>query len=538
MLHRHMLGMILFLLVMISVTIVHAQIFDGRLVRTNLGFVLAPDAEGRWNWRANPDVPIPLVGGDGYLFSAYYNDSLYLAGNWPGFAMWEGGARNAAGAYILVPVCQTGRFTADEWSALSSGQQYRISFGTASWPTNFGAPYIDHDSNGVYDHDAMQLPALPLDDPVVIGQEAMWCLTNDGPAWGRSSHDMQRRGLHFRHLLWSYAGVGCPEKVLFHRLRIINTTPNLLRDAVISFVSAVSIGDDRKDDLVGVDSTLKLAYFYNSADNPQPSDSLPAAGYLLLQGPVVQDPGSVGMFDLSLREGIHNLPYSSFTFLPYADSAGTRTDTSAQDFPESLRNMMEGKRASGSAQWDPIAGRETRFAVSGNPLLQSGWTDSQEGNGGERILLVSMGPFDMAPGDTQEVVIGRIAEQSTTQLETLVALFDHAQCVRQHYESQFITGVKPLPRPLGFKLGAVWPNPVSTGQSHNISFELELQHSAHVTLKLVDILGRSRVLQDCGRLPAGTTQLQLPVHSKLSPGVYMLIAESGVRRAGTMVVVE
>lgn len=538
MLRRRSVWLILFLLVMMSVTDIRGQVFDGQLVRTNLGFVLAQDAQGRWNWRANPVKPVSLVKGDGFLFSAYQNDSLYLAGNWPGYALWEGGARNAEGEYVLVPVCQTGRFTEDEWSALSSGQQYRIAFGTESWPVEYGAPFIDRDQNGRYDHDASQLPALPLDDPVVIGHEAMWCVTNDGPVWGRFRHEMPRRGLHFRHLLWSYAGIGCPEKVVFHRLRVINTTTAPLRNAVISFVSDVSIGADPNDDLVGVDSTLKLAYFYNDADIPQPVDSLPAGGYLLLQGPAVEDPGGLGMFNLSLREGIRNLPYSSFTYLPFADSSLALLDTAAQAFPASLRNIIEGKRADGSMQWDPVATQETRFAVSGNPLQQAGWTDSQEGGGMERRLVLSMGPFHMAPGDTQEVVIGRIAEQSATQLETLLALFDHAQCVRQHYESQFATNVPVLPQPVGLRLGAVWPQPVAAGHHGMISTDLELQQSSTVTLKLADILGRTKVVEEYGRLPAGTTRLHLPVESQLRPGVYMLVAESGVRRVGTMVVVE
>ena len=456
--------------------------------------------------------------------------------------LWRSGATDAEGNRIPVDPAHTGRFTEDEWLNMNEAARDEIRHGTASWPTAFGAPFIDANGNGHYDANVSALPAFPDDMPFMIGDEAVWTLTSDGITTDRLRMGLPGIGLHFRHMAWAHAGEGCPEWVLFQRLRIVNTTGRHLRDAHIGFHAEIALGDP-SDDLVGFDSTLGFAYFHNASDTDDFFGNPPAAGYLLLQGPAVPDPSATGLFDLSLRKGIRNLPVSAFTYFSKSGEYQSLPDTTGPAFPPAMRHALIGNRTDGAPQRDPGSYMETRFAAAGNPLLGMGWIDGAHADPGHRVLLFSTGPFDLAPGDTQEVILGRFAVQGgPTVLEDLVEVLDYAQCVAAHYMAQFVTSAE-MPDALpsmqrAVTLGVPWPQPFVSTTHRGLTVPVTLTAPAAVTLTLSDILGRERYTQTYGKMPSGSMALSLALPPRLGSGVYVLAAETGTAREVRVVVVQ
>lgn len=520
-----------------------------RMHRTHYEFRFDALARGQWWWNKNPHASDSsmLVREDGFLVCAAtgaqgFSDTLHLIGNWPGVRLCVNGRVDDATAVVPVPPRHVGRFTPEEWQDLGDAGRAEIRDGTTHWPVDFGAPFFDADTDGRYTPDPDALPELPGDAPLVIGDEAMWTLTGDGETPDRRRMMLSTAGVQLQQMAWTHAGEGCPEWVIFQRLRIVNTTTRFFRAMHIGIYADAALGDP-SDDLVGVDSTLGLAYFYNASDTDAYMNDPPAAGYLLLQGPAIEDASSTGLFNLSRRAGIRNLPYHAFTYFSDTGEYQALPDTTDDLLPYKLQFAMAGRHPDASAQVDPTTAQPTHFAVNGNPLLNLGWIDGTHAAAGHRTLLVSMGPFNLAQGDTQEVIIARIAAQGgPTTEEDLIALFDYAQCVSAHYMAQFVTSAEqpqsapPLPREAA--LGRPWPQPYAASARGALQVPLTLSAPRSVTLRIVDLLGRTRYTEEVGRMPAGAMTVSLSIPSSLSSGMYLLVAETGSGRSAQPVIIE
>lgn len=520
-----------------------------RMHRTHYEFRFDEFGGGRWWWDKALGISDSsmLVRRDGFLISALsgtvgFTDTLHIVGDWPGAQLCVNGRATEFRPVDPVPPRHVARFTEDEWRALGEDMRAEIRDGTENWPVQYGAPFIDFDADGRYTPRPGLLPYFPGDVPLVVGDEAMWTLTGDGETPDRRRMMLYTTGIRLQHMAWSHAGEGCPEWVLFQRLRIVNTTARFFRSMFIAMYADVALGDP-SDDLVGIDTALGFAYLYNASDTDAYMSDPPAAGYLLLQGPAVEDVSSTGLFDLSLREGIRNLPYHAFTYFSDTGEYQSLPDTTGIGFPYELRNAMHGLQPDGREQEDPGTSSATRFAVAGNPLLNLGWIDGEHAAAGHRTLLVSMGPFDLAPGDTQEVIIARFGVQGgPTKEEDLIALFDYAQCVSAHYMAQFITSAErprsahPLPREV--VLGAPWPQPYASFSSSVLRIPVTLSAPRAVTLRIVDLLGRTRIVREYGMMPSGATRIAVRIPASLGAGVYQLVVDAGSGRSARLFLVE
>ena len=169
------------------------------------------------------------------------------------------------------------------------------------------------------------------------------------------------------------------------------------------------------DDYVGWDNDSQLGYVYNSSSfdavyaefglNP------PAAGYTLLKGPVV---------------GADNLATSSFTYFG-AGSAISDPNLGVYEGTLQWFNLMEGflPRPSYPVQvplTNPLTGVESKFWLDGNPVTGTGWIDGIDLPPGDRRMIQTTGPFEMALGDTQEVVFALLADIGTSRIHYLASI--------------------------------------------------------------------------------------------------------------------
>lgn len=83
---------------------------------------------------------------------------------------------------------------------------------------------------------------------------------------------------------------------------------------------------------------------------------------------------------------------------------------------------------------NPVTSMATTFALSGDPASQAGWIDAASA---DRRLMLSSGPFDMAPGDTQEVVVAVVVGQGSNPINSITALKAASATVQTIYNLGF-----------------------------------------------------------------------------------------------------
>ena len=250
--------------------------------------------------------------------------------------------------------------------------------------------------------------SIDVPGPDVLGDQMLWCVYNDAdPAGhGNDAGSTNPLGVEVQQTTFAFDRQGALGQTLFIKYRLINKGGNTLDSMFISQWSDPDLGGAAgfTDDLVGCDTLpdgtaqpRSLGYVYNSTNNDGGYGSAPPAlGYDFFQGPLV---------------GVDRLPLASFN--KYIN--GTDPQNATQTY-----NYMKGLNPDGSVVTDPF-GVETRYNVAGDPVSPGpgSWLDSAPA---DRRFLMSAGPFTMAPGDTQEVVVGIIIGQGADRLSSISAL--------------------------------------------------------------------------------------------------------------------
>jgi len=286
------------------------------------------------------------------------------------------------------------------------------------WPAEWGAPYVDKDGNHQYD---------PTDIPGIPGaSQTIWLVANDlDESACIGLYGSAPLGLEIQMTLWAYdRPEGDPfDDISFRRIRIIyKGTGHTGVDARIDqmYISQWADPDigNYTNDLAGCDSSLELVFAYNgmSEDDDFKVYDLkpPAAGYTLLQGPMVVSPGDTAYAGFQKKAGYRNLGVSSSYFFA-SGSADSDPSLGVYDGTLQFYNLLLGLRPRpeypyGLPWISPIDNTPTKFPLSGNPLSGQGWIDGNPYGPGDRRIGVNTGPFTMALGDTQEVITALIGD--------------------------------------------------------------------------------------------------------------------------------
>ncbi len=288
------------------------------------------------------------------------------------------------------------------------------------WPAELGAPYIDKDGNNQYD---------PTDIAGIPGaSQTIWLVANDlDESVCRGLYGSTPLGVEIQMTLWAYdRPEGDPfDDISFRRIRLIYkgtgyTTDDARIDQMyISQWADPDIGN-YTDDLAGCDSSLELVFAYNgmSEDNDFRDYDLkpPAAGYTLLQGPMVVSPGDTGYAGFQKKAGYRNLGVSSSYFFA-SGSADSDPNFGVYDGTLQFYNLLLGLRPrpeypDGLPWISPIDNTPTKFPLSGDPLSGQGWIDGNPYGPGDRRIGLNSGPFTMVLGDTQEVITALVGDLS------------------------------------------------------------------------------------------------------------------------------
>jgi hypothetical protein len=269
--------------------------------------------------------------------------------------------------------------------------------------------------------------------PQFVGDQTMFMSFTDGYPEAHFSSAGRTAPLKadVKMLNWAYAKGGFLGNVIFTEYRIINRSNKIWIGACIGLWTDDDLGD-ATDDGIDCDSTLELGLTYNYNPNDLSyGNNPPAVGTLVLKGPEVftgnvndtafffQPPGSNYLIS---KPKYKNLRLSSFW-------PGTKNSPPAWD-PRNYRetyNYLLGKQPDGQPWINPATGNITNFPT---------WIPNMFGGGDFRFML-SFGPFNFNPGDTQTVVFAQLVAKGISNLNSITELKRLSEIVKRIYELNF-----------------------------------------------------------------------------------------------------
>ncbi|MFA6981169.1 MAG: T9SS type A sorting domain-containing protein [Ignavibacteriaceae bacterium] len=342
----------------------------------------------------------------------------------------------------VYPGGPTVDLTSDAKNEGISASDLRTAYETdwTQWPADMGAPFKDTNGDGVYQADK-DIPGFPGAD------QTLWYITNDlNSTTTTNLYNSNPLGIECQVTIWAYNRAGALGNMYFRKYKLINTTnrtatPITFNDMYVSMWSDVDLGD-AGDDFVGVDTVLSLQYCYNAAANDNTYSPLPppAVGFDFFQGPVVngvagEDINKNGIDDASdyaifnnqkVGPGKINLPMTAAYYFANGDpniGDPPQGTTGTADGFRQFYNFFQGKFGiSGTTFTDLVTGLPTTYALSGDPVKRTGWLDGRQLPAGDRRQGSASGPFIMAPGDTQEVVVAEIVAGAIPGVDRLSAI--------------------------------------------------------------------------------------------------------------------
>lgn len=324
------------------------------------------------------------------------------------------------------------------------------------WPATDGAPFDDKNGNGTYEP--------TVDVPGVKGSDqTIWFVANDvDPGKATFIYGTNPLGIEMQATIWAYAQTGALGNMFFRKYKIINKSNVTFDSMYVSMWSDVDLGN-ASDDFAGCDTTLSLGYVFNAnaTDDTYKPLPPPAVGFDFFQGPIltgvagedrnkngVDDAADFGIFDgKKVGPGKINLPMTAFYYFARGDASVTDPTLGAPQGSTQFYNFMQGKIGlTGQYFVDPNTNQPTTYVLSGDPQTRSGWVDGQLIPAGDRRVGSASGPFQMTPGDTQEVVVAEIcagAIPGTDRLSAIGLLKFYDQQAQLAYDNFFDLPVAP-----------------------------------------------------------------------------------------------
>jgi hypothetical protein len=436
-------------------------------------------------------------GGDSASISAIFTDGLVWGGKVNGEIRVNGDTYR----YGLQPGRILGNGTADnplstqskifkirkDWQTLpESNLKDRLEYDYNHWPIDAGAPWDDVNEDGVF--------TKGIDKPKFIGDETLFYVANDlDTAITRSTYGSNPIGLEFQTTIFGFNREDLKD-VVFKKYKVINKSNVDITDMYLTYWADVDMGD-ANDDLSAFDSTYNMAYVYNF-DNDDGygyyGTPPPAIAHMIVQGPIIPSiQTDCARFDDGWRTGYKNLGMTSSGLIvksgviyPNDPELGVYAGTT------NFYNLMKGLNNDGSYIIDPLTNETTIWPLTGDPVTATGWYLVYPGMnyGFDQRYHVPTGPFNLAVGDTQEVVYAIVMARGTDNINSITKLRELAAHVQEFYNTELvdILNTKQNVAPTGYTLFQNYPNPFNP----KTNIEYEVPEKSLVTIKIYDILGR------------------------------------------------
>ena len=375
--------------------------------------------------------------------------------------------------------------------AVSSGDmaaiisQYQIDWDT--WPVAKGAPYIERNGTAGYQAppagwavddliaNKLDEPGLAGSDPNSPADQVLWTVYNDLDVTQATGFlGSNPIGIECQKTIWGYKRSDALGNIYFGKYKIINkggaaTVGTTKGTFTIDSMYVCQWSDPDmgtfSDDIIGCDSVLSMGFVYNAnaVDAVYRSYGYPppAAGYDFLQGPAVASvAGDSAVVNLKYVKGKKNLGMSSFSYFSagsaYSDPPGGAAgyDAGSGRWWKMLRGFAplgDFKTADIPYASGPFAA--SKFPLSGDPVKRTGFLDglgqAYSVAPGDRRLLLSTGPFTMAPQEEQEIVIGLVCGMGSDRLSSVSVMKFNDQFAQNTYNGLFAVASAPAAPSVG-----------------------------------------------------------------------------------------
>ncbi|MBI4547873.1 MAG: hypothetical protein HY707_07835 [Ignavibacteriae bacterium] len=311
----------------------------------------------------------------------------------------------------------------------------------SNWPSQYGAPTRADGS------------------PLVVGDLMSWCVYND---MDRSRHtipndeNMEPLGLEVQQASIQVNITGYSD-VFFMYYKIINKGTRNLSDVYVAAWFDADV-DNAGNDLVATDSLTNMVFTYNSDNTDPHSLGGSAFGADFFQGPVVPgDPTDTAKYLELTPDGFVQrvVPGKKVlglsTTVRYINVRGPDGDP---DNDTELYNLMRGLQKNG----DPRPNRFTfpEDPVAGNPALLDPRPD-------DKRMMLCTGPFSLAVGDIQIVVLACVGGKGTDRINAIENLRATDLIAQQAYDAKFLLPQPPpsprlIATPLDGRVVLQWDN--------------------------------------------------------------------------------
>jgi len=475
-------------------------------------------------WRARYDTNKSLIFADGIVWGGIVSRNI------------QGGASMFRHSLIGGKVLSTG--LADDpskekyrvyrinknWQQLSTGYlKDAMKKDFEEWPVEDGAPWVDNDNDGVY--------TKGVDQPDITGDEILWFVSNDLDISRNKIYASTPIGLEFQTTVFAFDRTNILGRTIFKKYKIINKSHKIVEDMYLGYWSDADLGNPN-DDYVGCDTLLNLIYCYNADNNDEKyfGSNPPAIGYILLKGPKVLGlPYDSSYNGFGWIKGFKDLSIKS----SYVYAQGYWMDDHyyvAVDY----YNLLKGFRRDGHSLIIPITNDTTTFYVPGDPVNKSGWYEGEGWPDGprpsDRRIMFGTGPFNFAPGDTQEVVIATIVAQGSDNIDAITELKADAARIQYFYNGiTLLTDVEKENVVKGFSLSQNYPNPFNPATKIKISIpSVRANCSSPLQIRIYDMLGNEVVALNKEITNPGEYEIEFDAGKyNLSSGVYFYQLRSG-----------
>jgi hypothetical protein len=422
------------------------------------------------------------------------------------------------------------------WQSMPPGlERNRYEFDYLNWPVDIGAPWTDNNGDGIY--------TLGIDEPKILGEQTLFYVTNDlDTAGSLNTYGSNPIGLEFQLTTFGY-NTELLKDAVFKKYDVINKSNNEISNMYFTYWTYCELGNF-SDDFVGCDTLLNLGFTYNGDNDDEGyyGTPPPAVGHLIVQPPIISgEPTDSARYGDGWKKGYKNLQISSFVIYlksnygPYKEPAGKMYDTVLYEGTLEFYNNMQGLTWDGNNFIDPNTNLPTHFCLAGDPETGTGWYEGAGWPQGPQPYMrwysISTGPFNMAPGDTQQIVVTYLIKKGTDNINSVAVLKDYAAQIQHWYDNDLVTDVKEtIPAiPTEFSLSQNYPNPfnpvttirytIPTTPQSPPSKGGEAKQGWLIMLKVYDILGSEVATLLNNEQSAGSYEVNFDA-SKLASGIY------------------
>ena len=258
------------------------------------------------------------------------------------------------------------------------------------------APFIDLNGNGIYEPLLGEYPDVPGD------QALWWVFSDNGPTHTQTNGNPLKVEVHA--MAYAYNRGTLIDNVVYYAYKTVNKSGNNYHDVRISLWDDIEIGY-QYDDMIGFDSTWRLAIGYNGTTADGGTPGHPGSSYNGF-------PPVIGITQVVLPGDAAPayVPAGSFVFYNN-DLSIIGNPTIDTEYSNYLRAKFRNGQHLRNDFWNGTgAGTDCNYVFPGDPGTRPEWSECAAGiNPGNQRLVLSSNDFNLNSGSSEKIVLALIA---------------------------------------------------------------------------------------------------------------------------------